>query len=604
MHVIATAGHVDHGKSTLVRALTGMEPDRWAEERRRGMTIDLGFAWTTLDGGEVIAFVDVPGHERFVPTMVAGVGPVPAVLFVVAADEGWQQQSTEHLAAIDAFEVAHGLLVVTRADLADPAPAMGEALRRLADTSLADVDAVTVSAHTGQGLDELRAGLANLVADLTPGDLEQDLRLWVDRSFTITGAGTVVTGTLTGASIAVGDTLEVASTGRRVRVRGVQCLGQSVTTAEPVSRVALNLRGIDHSDLSRGDALVSPGVWLHTTEVDVRLHHRPSERVDEAPQVAKAVAAHMHLTLHVGTAAVPARARRLGGSIYRVRLASALPLRIGDRGLLREPSNHEILLGVTVLDPQPPPLRRRGAAARRAATLTEPAGNHGDEAAAEIRRRGVVSREHLRRLGVRGDLPAPIVGDWLLDAGLAEALRVRLVEVVHRHAVEHPLEPGLSMGAAASALDLPDPALVAALISPGLDVSGGRITAADSDPGLPAELAASVQALRDRLADAPLDAPNAAELSELGLGHREIAAAVRAGALLRLAEGVVLLPDAPARACERLVRLPQPFTVSEAKQAWQTSRRVAVPLLELLDDAGITQRLADGRRRLAGTGDV
>jgi selenocysteine-specific elongation factor len=210
----------------------------------------------------------------------------------------------------------------------------------------------------------------------------------------------------------------------------------------------------------------------------------------------------------------------------------------------------------------------------------------------------VVAREHLRRLGVRGDLPAPIVGDWLVDDDAAQSLRVRLVEIVEQHALDHPLEPGLPVGAAASALNLPDPALVTALSSPALVVAGGRITAADSDPGLPAGLAAILDALRGRLAEAPLDAPNAAELNELGLGHREIAAAVRAGALLRLADGVVLLPDAPAKARERLVPLPQPFTVSEAKQAWQTSRRVAVPLLELLDGSGITERLADGTRRL------
>src|ERR1700743_2995859 len=160
MYVVATAGHVDHGKSTLVRALTGMEPDRWAEERRRGMTIDLGYAWMTLPGGEQLAFVDVPGHERFVPNMLAGLGPGPAVMFVVAADGGWMPQSAEHLAAVDALGVRHGLLAVTRADLADPAPAIRQARAEIARTSLVPVEAVAVSAVTGQGLDELRSALA------------------------------------------------------------------------------------------------------------------------------------------------------------------------------------------------------------------------------------------------------------------------------------------------------------------------------------------------------------------------------------------------------------------------------------------------------------
>src|SRR5690349_3686578 len=179
MHVIATAGHVDHGKSTLVRALTGMEPDRWAEERRRGMTIDLGFAWTTLPSGETVAFVDVPGHERFVPTMLAGVGPVPAALIVVAADEGWKPQSAEHLAALAALDVRHGLLVVTRSDLADPAPATAQALTELARTPLGRVPAVAVSGLTGAGLDDLRAAIDTLVLGLPAPARDEPVRLWI-----------------------------------------------------------------------------------------------------------------------------------------------------------------------------------------------------------------------------------------------------------------------------------------------------------------------------------------------------------------------------------------------------------------------------------------
>ena len=188
MQVIATAGHVDHGKSALVRALTGMEPDRWAEEQRRGLTIDLGFAWMTLPGGDRVAFVDVPGHERFVPNMLAGVGPVAAVLLVVAADGGWMPQSAEHLAAIDAVGIRHGLLAVTRCDLADAGPAMRQALDVVSRTSLGTVEAVAVSAVTGTGLAELRDALARLVAALPAPDPAAPVRLWVDRSFSIRGS--------------------------------------------------------------------------------------------------------------------------------------------------------------------------------------------------------------------------------------------------------------------------------------------------------------------------------------------------------------------------------------------------------------------------------
>jgi selenocysteine-specific elongation factor len=224
MHVIATAGHVDHGKSTLVRALTGMEPDRFAEETRRGMTIDLGYAWTTLAGGETVAFVDVPGHERFIATMLAGLGPAPALLFVVAADEGWRQQSEEHLAAADALGLQHALLVVTRSDLADPTPTIAQAQARIAESSLGRVTAVPVAATTGAGLPELRAALQHFVAGLPPARTDGRVRLWVDRSFSIRGAGTVVTGTLTSGRLRTGDSLQLGA--RLVRIRGLQTLGE------------------------------------------------------------------------------------------------------------------------------------------------------------------------------------------------------------------------------------------------------------------------------------------------------------------------------------------------------------------------------------------
>ena len=226
MQVIATAGHVDHGKSTLVRALTGMEPDRWAEERRRGLTIDLGFAWMDLPGGQRVAFVDVPGHERFVPNMLAGLGPVPAVMMVVAADGGWMPQSAEHLAAIDALGISRGLLVVTRADLADPGPAERRAAAEIAATSLGTVRAVAVSAVTGAGLPQLRGALARLAGGLPVPDPGAPVRLWVDRAFSIKGSGTVVTGTLPAGTVRTGDELLLTPSLRPVRVRAIESMDQ------------------------------------------------------------------------------------------------------------------------------------------------------------------------------------------------------------------------------------------------------------------------------------------------------------------------------------------------------------------------------------------
>ncbi len=398
MHVVATAGHVDHGKSTLVRALTGMEPDRWAEERRRGMTIDLGFAWTTLPTGPTVAFVDVPGHERFVPNMLAGVGPVPAVLFVVAADEGWMPQSREHLEALHALNVQHGLLVVTRSDLMDPELAREEALEHLAGSSLGRIPAVCVSAATGAGLDELRAALGSQVAGLPAPDVDADVRLWVDRSFTIHGAGTVVTGTLTGGTLHVGDELELCPGGRRVGVRGLQSLGVPVGSVPPVARVAVNLRGVPREAVRRGAALLTPGAWLVTRTIDVRLSTGPAA---ELPR---------HVVLHAGTAAVPARIRPLGLDTARLGLAQPLPLRIGDRALLRDPGTRRIPAGVTVLDVAPPMLRRRGAATARATELATMDGT--PDGAAELRRRGVVRRDELIAMGARRARWGA-AGEWL-----------------------------------------------------------------------------------------------------------------------------------------------------------------------------------------------
>ena len=582
MQVIATAGHVDHGKSTLVRALTGMEPDRWAEERRRGMTIDLGFAWTTLASGEEVAFVDVPGHERFVPNMLAGVGPVPAAMIVVAADEGWRPQSAEHLAALHALDVRHALLVVTRTDLADPGPATSTALAEIAATSLGQVQAVAVSGLTGAGLDGLRAALDRLVARLPRPDTDAAVRLWIDRSFTIKGAGTVVTGTLGGGRIRTGDELELTGAARPVRVRGLHSLGAPQDDVTAVARVAVNLRGVDRDAVARGAALLTAGRFRLTDLIDVRVHGDP---VAELPAM---------ITLHAGSAAVPVRVRPLGADTARLRLSRPLPLRIGDRALLRDPGLHHVAGGVTVLDVVPPGLARRGAAARRAARLATMDGV--PDLADELRRRLLVRRADLDRMGVPPG-GTPVAGTWLADPEHWARLHARLAEEVARHAAEHPLEPGAPLEAMRHRLRLPDRALIEALVRPPLAISGGRISA--GGPSVPAELTAAVDRAFEGLGDRPFAAPEAYRLAEFGLGARQIGAAVRAGLVVQLAENVVLPAGAPQRAVRVLARLPQPFTLSEARRALNTSRRVAVPLLELLDRTGATHRLVDDRRTVA-----
>lgn len=735
MHVVATAGHVDHGKSTLVRALTGMEPDRWAEERRRGMTIDLGYAWTTLPSGAQLAFVDVPGHERFLGNMLAGLGPAPAVIFVVAADEGWRRQSEEHLAAVSALGLTHGLLAVTRSDLADPGPAIEQASARLARSTLGPTPAVAVSGSTGEGLAQLRSALDGLVADLPVPRQDGRVRLWVDRAFTIRGSGTVVTGTLGAGRLRVGDQLDLVPasggggrSGRagrlrpvsRVTVRSVESLGQPFVEVTAVARVALNLRDLDVKDVHRGDALVTPGAWQRADQVDVRV-----DPGDDLPA---------ELMLHVGTAAVPVRLRPLGrasaqssahssaqssgqssaessgrssarasaqpsGQTHavwsaRVTLPGPMPLTVGDRAILRDPARQAILASVLVLDADPPRLARRGDAARRAAVLADSTGR--PDLREEVLRRGAVRRADLVALGLDLDpapprpnldaapprpnlcadlhelahtmqpvrLPPNLCADiaatsaqtfehtltpapspdphdphdshdpndphdpddphdhlhpsaeveptaaapasaldgirqesgWYVSDEQWQRWASALVTAVDAHAVADPLAPRMPLEAARRAAQVPDLGLISALArEAGLEVSEGRV----ARPGIRADLSRAEQAIADLEKSwqaTPFVAPEQGDLAAAGLGPRELAAAAREGRLLVLPGDVVLSPRAPALAMRELAALAQPFTVSEARQALGTTRRVAVPLLEHLDGRGWTRRVDERAR--------
>ena len=556
MHVVATAGHVDHGKSALVRALTGMEPDRWDEERRRGMTIDLGFAWMSLPSGDTLSFVDVPGHERFVGNMLAGVGPAPAVCLVVAADEGWRQQTEEHVRALDALGVTRGLAVVTKTDLADPAPVMDDVRRRLAETSLRDVDTVGVSVVTGDGIATLTAALDRLVAALPSPPPDAAVRLWIDRAFTIQGVGTVVTGTLPAGAIAVGDRLTLD--GADVVVRGLQTHNEQRERVTAVDRVAVNLRGLARSDVGRGMALVTPGAWTATAEVDARIDG------DIAGDV----------VAHIGSAAVAVRLRPLADGVNRLRLARALPLHVGERLLLREPASRRVA-GATVLDVSPAPLRRRGDAARLVATLTWPRST--DD---EIARLGIVRRDQLVAAGFAADPLRAIRArayvlskDWLRRK--AEAIE----------AVVRAVAPA---GVGLAELDVPNDALAAVLAAThGVVVRDGRVTIA----GDAAEPSASLRDFLARLDREPFAGLDGGEIDAI-----ELSAAVRAGRALRLGPGLYVAVDAPAKAAAVLAGLPQPFTVSAARQALGSTRRVVVPLLEHLDATRRTRRDGDGNR--------
>jgi selenocysteine-specific elongation factor len=600
VHVIATAGHVDHGKSTLLRALTGTDPDRWEEEQRRGLTIDLGFAWLSLPTGEQLAFVDVPGHERFVPNMMAGVGPVPAVLFVVAADEGWKPQSAEHLAVLDALGIRHGLLVITRSDLAEPGQARSEAAKHLARSSLGELPAVAVSSVTGEGMSELVSALGCLASSLPQPDPGAPVRLWVDRAFSITGSGTVVTGTLQAGTVHVGDELLVTPAMQPVRVRAIQSLGADAHEVSGVARVALNLRGISRDKLGRGMALIHPGRWTMTDTLDVRLTaQHPAADGQQPPPVPRM------LTLHAGSARTLTKVRPLAPGLARLTLRDPLPLHVSDRVLLRDPgaatADQRQVLGAVVLDVSPPALARRGAAAAAAREISRwpdrPA------AADLLRRHGLLRASTLLAMGV-SEHPDPVTGEWLLDPGHRAVLSARVGEAVAAHSRQQPLARGLPVDAVRGMLGLPDRRLVEALVRQPLEVRDGMVVSAEPPAGdaaaslLLGAVESAVAQLRADLEKAPFVAPDAERLRQLRLDRRAIAAAARAGLLLRISDQVVLAPGADEAAAEILAGLPQPFTAADARQALSTTRRIAIPLLEYLDRAGVTERLPDDRRTL------
>jgi selenocysteine-specific elongation factor len=556
MWVIATAGHADHGKSTLVHRLTGMAPM-------------LGSAWTALPSGRMVELVDMPAA-----TTITGLGPVSAVLFVVAADAGWMPQSSEHLAALRALGIRHGLLVITRSDLADPLPALRRARAELAGTNLAEAEPVVVSASTGHGIADLQAALDRLADRMPLPDPDAAVRLWVDEA-----SGTFVTGTLPVGTLHTGDELVVAPTGRRVQVQALEWLGQSTAEVAAAGRVAVTVNGINPRRVRPGQALVTVGSWRFVSVIDVRL-----SMLDRSGMPAR------ELVLHTGSAAITAQVRHLGPAVARLTLASPLPLRIGDSGLLHDPARHRVVAGVTVLDILPPDLKRSDAVVERAVELSKR--DTSADGMAELRRRGMVRRSDLVAMGCT--VPrAPAVGEWLFDPDRFQKLRAVLLDAVKDYAAMHPHDPGMPKPVAAQALDLPDRRLIEPLARAsrglGIRMLAGRLVLGPRD---------ALETVCEALSLDPFAAPEQPKLTELGLNTKRLDAAVSKGVLVRLADGVYLRPDALDLAKTALKGLAEQFTVAEVRTALRTSRRVAVPLLELLDAQGVTERLDASQRRL------
>jgi selenocysteine-specific elongation factor len=569
MHVIATAGHVDHGKSTLVRGLTGVEPDRFAEERRRGLTIDLGFAEMVSPSGVSIAFVDVPGHVRFIKNMLAGVGAVDTCLFVVAANEGWKPQSEEHLRILELVGVRRGVVALTKVDVAGEdlvGLALAEVAEALAGSPLNRSEVVAVNATDETGLDELRWALDRLVTASPPASDQGRPRLWVDRSFAIRGAGTVVTGTLTDGTLAVGEQVEVATRQgvHRVRIRGLQSFGRDRDVAEPGSRVALNLAAIHHLSVRRGDIIVRPGQWHRTRRCDA------SFRV--LPVVGHRVSRRAALAAYIGSGECPIRLNVLGADsigpgesgLVRVQLPVALPLAPGDRFVVRDLGRAETVGGGEVLDVDPVlPISR----ARPDRSIER-----------VIAERGWVDPDELERL--TGERREPTVGSWVVDPVRLATARDQLAA-----RIEASPPPGLDV----AELEDRDRAVLATL--PDVVVSHGRARTATQGAEEPLEDHSFIAALEAE----PFSPPSPAEL---GIDQAEVRQLVRRGRVIER-DGLYFAPEAIDRAADLVERLcsehPDGVTVGQLREAMGTTRKWAVPLAALLDARGITRRRGDLR---------
>ncbi|HEV8683178.1 MAG TPA: selenocysteine-specific translation elongation factor [Actinomycetota bacterium] len=622
LQVVATAGHVDHGKSSLIVRLTGIDPDRWDEEKRRGLTIDLGFAWCSLPSGREIGFVDVPGHERFVRNMLAGVGPVRLVLFVVAADEGWKPQSEEHLAIVDVLGAAAGVVALTKADLVDEdttARRAEDVRGRLRGTVLDGAPVVVCSSATGLGLDELRASLDEMLTEAPPPEDRDRPRIHIDRSFTIRGAGTVVTGTLTGGALMVGDEVRLYPSGPTARVRSLQTHKRPVRVARPVSRVAANLAGVPKHDAQRGDVLGRAGQWRPTSMIEGRVVPVRSLQHPLTPRGA--------YKLYIGTAERDARLRLYGvtalrpGSEAFARIALSRPVvaEVGDHFVLREAGRQETVAGGIVLDADPParpgpePVvrlgRRLGAPRERLAPLV-------------VAERGAVRASELPVLA--GIAPSELegavrVGPWWVAEERLVALNEAARDILSAYHRAHPLRPGMDAGELRRAIVERGGSLVSALEQGLAAALLGRLEEETElvREGTAVRLAVHSVSLGEReeearrlveaVASAEPTPPTVRELQEQGFPRELVQACVVTGRLARVSDDLMVTPGFLARA-EEVVRTegggPAGITVSRFREALGTTRKYAVPLLEHFDRSGLTRRQGDVRRLIgSGSGD-
>jgi selenocysteine-specific elongation factor len=630
--VVGTAGHIDHGKSTLVQALTGIDPDRLKEEKERGITIDLGFAHLELAEDLTLGIVDVPGHERFVKNMLAGVGGMDLVMLVIAADEGVMPQTREHLAICQLLRVRQGLVVLTKADLveADWLDLVQEDVRRtLRGTFLADSPVVPVSAKTGLGLDALKTELAGLARATPTRGTDATFRVPVDRVFTIRGFGTVLTGTVTAGQITLDERVEVYPRGVQAKVRGLQTHGRPVALAVAGQRVAVNLQGVERAAIERGDVLSLPGLLRPTFMLDATCELLPDAPAPLAPR--------QRVRFHIGTSEVMARVHLLEGDeiapgqrgFVQLRLEAPVVALPHDRYVIRSYSPMITIGGGELLDVAPGKARRSPALLARLAVL-----EHGDPVQ--------VLEEHLRRVGAGGartaDLRArtglgPAALDaalgalgadgrvlvvdraWYVHTGTADTLGAEAAAALHAFHAREPLKPGMSKEELRTRLGALDDRVFEHLLD---RFAASGVIAVEKDKvrlsGHAVRLDARQQGVLDRLEgefrDAGVAPPSLDEaFAKLGLHRAEDQALaqllVDGRRLVRIREGLFFHAESLSAAHAQVVaflREHEAITPQEMKDLLGISRKYAIPLLEYLDAQRVTVRRGDRRVLREGTG--
>lgn len=614
--IIGTAGHVDHGKTTLIRALTGVDTDRLAEEKRRGMTIDLGFAPFMLPGGRQAGVVDVPGHEKFLKNMLAGAGGMDVVMLVVAADDGVMPQTREHLDILATLHVPRGLVVLTKVDAVDPelVELAAEDVRgALEGTFMADAPILPVSAQTGEGLDALREALVRVADAAVPRDAAGPSRLPIDRVFVKQGFGTVVTGTLASGTLREGDAVALEPAGLTSRVRGLHVHGAKRTEARAGQRVAVNLVGLEKHEIGRGDWLVTPGAAAPSTLLDVR--------VELLPQ-AKPLAHRTRIRLHHGTGELIGRVVLLDRDVVEPGDAAFAQLVLerpaaagfGDRFVLRRYAPSDLIGGGEVLHPAPPK-HRRGQAATLASLERLGEGDVLGAMAEALRRAGEKPLDEATLLGFvppgrRDEAKAWLKkhafdaggGRWLHGEGTMAVGAALTANLANYHQAMA-WRVGLPVDELAKRTKLPQPVVAkvtAALVASGALVPTGRLLSLPGHaPALPPELARAKAAVLGRFAEQPL--ADQEDFAQAGAGDKLPALLedlVEAGALVRVSGGIYAsaerLTAIKAKLREAFRASPQ-LTASQMREAIETSRKYAIPFLEYLDSSGFTKRQGDLR---------